>query len=210
MYSNMRPTGIEGCIPKQHFNNATHMLPARKRLNFNVQNRSSTTRNDYAECPTKQVKVSPIPKLDMTTEDYDTYPKTKLWQSNTVPTEIPEVETIGKSLLGLMCKNPPYAKDHDAIPLLKGYARDGYTLDCGDDWTQEHIELMLQRGTHRSAFAKKAVRQLCQETADKITHKYTRMVKWGEIKTKIPKKLKISPVAMIPHKSKPYRCIMDL
>ena len=78
MYSNMRPTGIEGWISKQRFNNATQILPARKRLNVNVQNRSSTTRNDYAESTTKQVKVSPIPKLNMTTEEYNTYLKTKI------------------------------------------------------------------------------------------------------------------------------------
>ena len=146
----------------------------------------------------------------MTTEEYDTYLKTKIRISNTVPIEIPVRETIGKSLLGLMCPNPPYAKDDDSIPLLKWYARDGYPVDCGDDWTQEYIELMLQYGPHRSALEKKAVRQLCQETADKITHKYARMVKWGDIKTNIPTKLKISPVAMIPHKSKPYMCILDI
>ena len=78
MYSNMRPTGIEGWISKQRFNNATQVLPARKRLNVNVKNSSSTTSNDYAEIPTKQVKVSPIPKLDITTEEYDTYLKMKI------------------------------------------------------------------------------------------------------------------------------------
>ena len=67
MYSNMRPTGIEGWIPKDRFNNATKILPAMKGLNGNVQNRSSTTTNDYTEHPTKQVKVRLIPKLDMTT-----------------------------------------------------------------------------------------------------------------------------------------------
>ena len=69
MYSNMRPIEIEGWIPKQRFNNMTQILPARKRLNVNVQNRSSTTRNDYTESSTKKVEVSPIPKLDMTTEE---------------------------------------------------------------------------------------------------------------------------------------------
>ena len=69
---------------------------------------------------------------------------------------------------------------------------------------------MLQRGPHRSALAKKAVRQLRQETADKITHKYVLMVKWGDIKTNITTTFKISPVSMIPHKSKPYRCILGL
>ena len=136
----------------------------------------------------------------MTTEEYDTYLNKKLRKSNTVPTEISVRETISKSLLGLMCPNPPYAKDHDAITLLKGYACDGCPVDYGDDWTQEHIELILQRGPHRSALAKKVVRQLRQETADKITHKYAHMVKWVDIKNNIPKKLNISPVAMIPHK----------
>ena len=41
-------------------------------------------------------------------------------------------------------------------------------------------------------------------------HKYARVLKWGDIKDSIPTKLKISPVAMIPHKSKAYRCILEL
>ena len=69
---------------------------------------------------------------------------------------------------------------------------------------------MLQRGPHQSAPSNKDGRQLRQETADKITHKYSHMVKWGDIKYKIPQEFKISPVAMIPHKSKPYRCVLDL
>ena len=36
------------------------------------------------------------------------------------------------------------------------------------------------------------------------------MLKWGDIKNNIPTKLKISPVEMIPHKSKAYQCILDL
>ena len=69
---------------------------------------------------------------------------------------------------------------------------------------------MLQRGPHLSALSKNAGRQLRQETADKITYKYARVVKWGDIKDKIPQKLKISPVAIIPHKSKSYICILDI
>ena len=36
------------------------------------------------------------------------------------------------------------------------------------------------------------------------------MTTWGEIRANHPKNLKISPVAMIPHKSRSYRCILDL
>jgi len=39
---------------------------------------------------------------------------------------------------------------------------------------------------------------------------YARVVTWGNIKNNMPVNLKISPVAMIPHASKPYRCILDL
>ena len=69
---------------------------------------------------------------------------------------------------------------------------------------------MLQSGPHQSDLTKKAGRQLRQDTADKIAHKHACVLKWGDIKDKIPQKLKISPVAMIPHRSKPYRCIIDL
>ena len=37
-----------------------------------------------------------------------------------------------------------------------------------------------------------------------------RVVMWDDIKDDPPKELKISPIAMIPHKSKPYRSILDV
>ena len=67
-------------------------------------------------------------------------------------------------------------------------------MDCGKDWSGEHIELIIERGPHSSANWKKAVRQLRQETEDKVKHKYAIIVKYGDIKNDIPKKLKISPV----------------
>ena len=103
-----------------------------------------------------------------------------------------------------MCPQLQYAVDHDAIPLLQGYANDGCPVDCGKDWTAEHIELMLKRGPHLSATREKSVRNLRQETEDKIKHNYARVVKWGDIKSDLPAKLKMSPVAMIPHKLKPF------
>ena len=72
------------------------------------------------------------------------------------------------------------------------------------------MELVLERGPHRSANGKKAVRQLHHETEDKVKHQYARVGKWGDTKNDIPPKLKTSPVAMIPHKSKLFRCILYL
>ena len=79
----------------------------------------------------KQVKVIPLTKLDITTEEYDSYLKTRLKNSDTIPAEFPARETIGKLLLGLICPNPPHAEEHDVIPLLQGYACDGCPLDSG-------------------------------------------------------------------------------
>ena len=70
--------------------------------------------------------------------------------------------TIGKFLLGLMCPNPLYAEDHEAIPFLQGYSHHGCPVYCGDDLLREHIELILQRGPHRLALAKNAGQKLRQ------------------------------------------------
>ena len=107
----IRPTGIQGWIPKPHFNSATQ-------IPVSTQKRSITTTTKKSERPTKQVKVRPLTKLDMTTEDYDSYLKTKIKNSDTIPSEFPVIKAISKSRLGLMCQNPPYAKYHEAIPLL--------------------------------------------------------------------------------------------
>jgi hypothetical protein len=83
-------------------------------------------------------------------------------------------------------------------------------VDCGPDWSQNHIEQLLLQGPHRSSTNKAAIKQLRDKTNTKLQHGYARIVKWSDIKRNIPPKLKISPVAMIPHKSKKFRCILDL
>ena len=68
----------------------------------------------------------------------------------------------------------------------------------------------MKRGAHKSTYDNKALVQLRAETKDKVAQGYARVVRWGDIKSHLPRKLKLSPVAMIPHKSKPFRCILDL
>ena len=43
------------------------------------------------------------------------------------------------------------------------------------------MEIILEKGPHWSANGKKAVRQLCQDTEDKVKHQYARVVKWDVI-----------------------------
>ena len=143
----------------------------------------------------------------LTSTQLQTKVNTELEKSTVFPDELPVKEEIGK--LALM--NPrTYARSHPATPLLDKYAATGCPVDCGPDWPREHIEALLRSGPHPSAKAKAAIQQLRTETKDKVHHGYARVVRWKDIKDSIPKRLKISPVAMIPHKSKAYRCILDL
>ena len=67
--------GIQGWIPKQRINSVTQILQLRKQIPVSAQKRFSTTTTDKAERRTKKVKVSPLNKLDMTIEEYNSYLK---------------------------------------------------------------------------------------------------------------------------------------
>jgi hypothetical protein len=146
--------------------------------------------------------------MDMTPDEQDNFITHQVLSDDNFPQDIPILkENIGKSDL----MHPrTYAKFHEATPLLYDYAKNGCPVDCGPDWTVEAILKLLRRGPHRSSKKRDAVRQLRKETKEKISCGYARIVRWGDISQNIPPKLKISPVAMIPHKSKQYRCILDL
>jgi len=99
---------------------------------------------------------------------------------------------------------------HPAAPLLMEYATAGCPANVGPDWTKERIAEAVRQGPHPSARDPDAVTQLRAETLEKVEQGYARTVRWNEIKDDPPPNLKISPVAMIPHKSRQFRCILDL
>ena len=113
-------------------------------------------------------------------------------------------------MLGRMCPTLPYVVDHQEIPLLNGYSHQGFPTVCGPDCAKSHLDVMIERGPHKSARRKKAIKQPQDKTVDKIKHKYAQVVRWGDINNNIPLKLKISLVTMIPHNSKAFRFILDL
>jgi hypothetical protein len=159
--------------------------------------------------PVKKPSTKPTEEkiFDLTPAQEKTELYKQLRKNQDFPKEIPIQQTIGK--FGLMWPRK-LALDHQAKQLLSSYAEHGCPVDCGPNWTRNHIELALQRGPHVSAKQKHAARQLQIETNDKIKHGYARIVKWKNIKDNIPEKLKISPIAMIPHKSRKFRAILDL
>ena len=48
------------------------------------------------------------------------------------------------------------------------------------------------------------------EAREKETQEFANIKKWEDLKQDLPHALKLSPLAMIPHKSRKYRAILDL
>ena len=72
------------------------------------------------------------------------------------------------------------------------------------------MEEAIARGPHASALEPEPAEQLWLEVEEKVRRGQARVVTWDDIKHDPPPQLKISPIAMIPHKSRLFRAILDL
>ena len=74
----------------------------------------------------------------------------------------------------------------------------------------EQIEAAIKRGPSETAKDPTAAKVCREEALQKVKEGHCKLVKWKDIKHNFPKKLKISPIAAIPHKSRLYRMILNL
>ena len=102
------------------------------------------------------------------------------------------------------------AVHHPAGALLKEWATFGCPTCTGTEWTLEQMEAAIARGPHQSALVPAALAHFREEVEEKVRLGQARVVEWAAIRSNPPPQLKISPVAAIPHNSKPYRSILDL
>ena len=124
-----------------------------------------------------------------------------------IPSDIPAKEVVGK--FGLMHPTS-FALEHEAADMLLEWSEKGCPVDTGPNWSRNQIEEAIKRGPHKSAHEDGAVEFLINETNEKVKYNYAKVVRYGDIQENLPSNLKISPVSMIPHKSKLFRCILDL
>eukprot|EP00956_Cyclotella_meneghiniana_P026592 scaffold57877_cov41-Cyclotella_meneghiniana.AAC.3 len=110
---------------------------------------------------------------------------------------------------GSMCPSN-LALHHPAAKKLLQYATGGCPCNTGKPWTKDEIWAAVERGPHVSALKEDAIEQLEGEIAEKVRVGQCKVVDWDDIKNDSPKQLKVSPLAMIPHKSRKYRAILDL
>ena len=64
------------------------------------------------------------------------------------------------------------------------------------------MEEAIENGPHASAMDEDAMRQLHEEVMAKQLQGQCRVVEWDSIKDDPPEELNVSPIAMIPHKSR--------
>jgi hypothetical protein len=110
---------------------------------------------------------------------------------------------------GYMCPSG-LALHHLAASHLLQYATEGCPSNTGRPWTVEQMQDAIDRGPHMSALVPEDIEQLAGEIAEKVKIGQCRAVLWEEFKDNPPEQLKISPIAMIPHKSRLFWAILDL
>lgn len=96
-----------------------------------------------------------VPKIDIKEDEYSKYVETKLQQNKDTSNKFLVKQEIGECIFCLMNPKIPYATEYEAISLLNGLAQDRCHVECGLNWTREHIKLMLERGPHHSVLVKK-------------------------------------------------------
>ena len=122
-----------------------------------------------------------------------------------LPTDLPPVVEH----LNHMCPSR-LARIHPAGDLLMEWAQHGCPTMTGRPWTLDEMEAAIARGPHKSAMTPEAMNHFASEVAEKVKAGQARTVLWEDIRHDPPPQLKISPIAAVPHNSKPYRSILDL
>eukprot|EP00956_Cyclotella_meneghiniana_P024898 scaffold50779_cov23-Cyclotella_meneghiniana.AAC.1 len=136
-------------------------------------------------------------------------PEQTYWSKYEGKFEMPELKQGVDEWKGGMCPQG-LALHHPAAGALLEYATQGCPCNTGKDWTKEQLWAAVERGPHVSALEPDAIEQMEQEIAEKQKQGQVKVVLWDDIKDNPPAQLKVSPLAMIPHKSRKYRAILDL
>jgi hypothetical protein len=131
------------------------------------------------------------------------------WTTHTGNLSLPPLNHDSPAHRNQMCP-AGLALHHPAASHLLQYAMEGCPVLTGKPWTQAQMEAAIKRGPHMSALEKEAIDQLHTEVQEKVRNGQARLVEWESLKANPPKELKISPIAMLPHKSRRYRTILDL
>ena len=125
------------------------------------------------------------------------------------PIDLDDVQSKLNVFRGLM-RPAGEVLEHPFGPVLLEYATKGCPVDTSPEWTMEMLEAAIEYGTHPSADSPEAAHYCREQTAEKVREGFAKMYLWEELKKNLPRGLKLSPIACIPHKSRSFRLILDL
>ena len=83
-------------------------------------------------------------------------------------------------------------------------------MNCGPDWDWNIIEQAVDRGPHQSALDTEHVTTVKEEIIYQVEAGFLHIIPWEEVKILNPKKLKVSPMVVIPQKDRQGRIVLDL
>ncbi len=138
-----------------------------------------------------------------------TQPKTTYWETHKGEVQLSEDMQERPAYRNEMCPNG-LALHHPAAATLKEYTTYGCLAKTGKPWTKAEIWEAVERGPHASALLAEALEHFKHKAAKKVAMGQATIVEWDTIKDYPPPQMKVSPIAAIPHKLKPYQLILDL
>ena len=110
----------------------------------------------------------------------------------------------------IICAREGLAVYHPADETLLEYTTVVCPVKIGCNWTKEEIHATGMRVPHESALADEAISHFSAEAKGEVASNRSRLVLYEEIKFNIPTQIKVSPIAVILHKSRAFRSILDL
>jgi len=99
---------------------------------------------------------------------------------------------------------------HPAAESLAYYLQMGCPTQTENNWTPQQIREAVHRGPHKSVLIPEAIAHFKDEVELKVACGQAKVLRWADLRENPPSQLKISPISAIPHKSKPFRSILDL
>jgi hypothetical protein len=86
---------------------------------------------------------------------------------------------------------------HPLAAHLKDWEQ-GVPVDCGPPWTQEAIQLAVERGAHPTARTPEAIALVHEDVDYQVKAGFSAVVLWEDLKRNLHRNFKVSPVAVVP------------
>jgi hypothetical protein len=104
----------------------------------------------------------------------------------------------------------PLAAGHPFFPTLHQWGTEGVPVDCGPGWEWDAVLAAVARGPHLSAMDPENIPLVHEDVQYQVDAGFSKIVLWDDLKKLKPRKLKISPIAVVPQKDRRGRLILDL